>query len=146
MHRTAVLLWIGLSVAFLLYLMPAQASAQQASYDLVIRNGRVVDGTGNPWYEGDISIRGDIIARIAPRIDEPATRVIDAAGKVVAPGFIDIHTHARRAIFEVPSADNYLRQGVTTLVEGPDGNSPVPLGPFLARLDSLPKTVNIGSF
>src|SRR5687767_3755337 len=91
MHRNAVLLWIGLSVALRLYLVPAQALAQPASYDLVIRNGRVVDGTGNPWYEGDIGIRGDIIARIAPTIDDPATRVIDAAGKVVTPGFIDIH-------------------------------------------------------
>ena len=55
-------------------------------------------------------------------------------GLVVAPGFIDIHTHARRGIFEVPTADNYVRQGVTTLIEGPDGGSPVPLGPFLAKV------------
>ena len=54
-------------------------------------------------------------------------------GQVVGPGFIDIHTHARRGIFEVPTADNYVRQGVTTLIEGPDGSSPLPLGPFLAQ-------------
>ena len=56
---------------------------------------------------------------------------IDVSGLVVAPGFIDIHTHARRGIFEVPTADNYVRQGVTTLIEGPDGSSPLPLAPFL---------------
>jgi dihydroorotase/N-acyl-D-amino-acid deacylase len=65
---------------------------------------------------------------------------------VIAPGFIDIHTHARRGIFLVPTADNYVRQGVTTLIEGPDGSSPIPLAPFLARLEALPKSVNIGSF
>ena len=65
---------------------------------------------------------------------------------MIAPGFIDIHTHARRGIFDVPTADNYIRQGVTTVMEGPDGSSPVPLAPFLARLDALPKSINIGSF
>jgi N-acyl-D-amino-acid deacylase len=120
--------------------------AQPSRYDLVIRNGHVVDGTGNPWYRADIAIRGDTIERIAPSIDASAARVIEAAGQVVAPGFIDIHTHARRGIFDVPTAPNYVRQGVTTVMEGPDGSSPVPLGPFLARLDALQKSVNIGSF
>jgi N-acyl-D-amino-acid deacylase len=120
--------------------------ARQPAYDLVIRNARIVDGTGAPWYRGDVAIRGDSIAAIAPSIDPRGARVIDAAGKVVAPGFIDIHTHARRGIFEVPTADNYVRQGVTTLMEGPDGSSPVPLAPFLQKLDGLQKSVNIGSF
>src|SRR5687767_6157271 len=120
--------------------------AQQASYDLVIRNARIVDGTGAPWYRGDIGIRGDTIIAMAAAIEPGSARTIDASGQVVAPGFIDIHTHARRGIFEVPTADNYVRQGVTTLIEGPDGSSPVPLAPFLAQLDALPKSVNIGSF
>ena len=97
-------------------------------------NGRIIDGTGSPWYRGDIAVRQDTIVRIAPRIDAAAGRVIDAGGKVVAPGFIDIHTHARRGIFEVPTADNYVRQGVTTLMEGPDGSSPLPIKPFLDRV------------
>lgn len=120
--------------------------AQSASYDLVLKNGRIVDGTGGPWYRADVAIRGDRIVHIAPRITESATRVIDVGGQVIAPGFIDVHTHARRGIFEVPTADNYVRQGVTTVFEGPDGSSPLPLAPFLARLDSLKKSVNIGSF
>jgi dihydroorotase/N-acyl-D-amino-acid deacylase len=77
---------------------------------------------------------------------EPAARVVDVGGQVIAPGFIDIHSHARANIFSVPTADNYVRQGVTTLIEGPDGSSPVPLAPFLARLEALRKSVNIGSF
>lgn len=122
------------------------SGTQDARYDLILRNGRIVDGTGNPWYVADVAIRGDEIARIAPAIESDATRIIDVAGQVIAPGFIDIHTHARRGIFERPTADNYVRQGVTTVLEGPDGSSPLPLAPFLARLDSLGTSVNIGSF
>jgi dihydroorotase/N-acyl-D-amino-acid deacylase len=133
---------LGLALAF----APQTAAAQATSYDLVLKNGRIVDGTGSPWYRADVAIRGDAIVRIAPSITEPAERVIDVAGQVIAPGFIDIHTHARRGIFERPTADNYVRQGVTTLIEGPDGGSPVPLAPFFARLDSLPKSVNIAAF
>jgi dihydroorotase/N-acyl-D-amino-acid deacylase len=126
-------------------LAPMRA-AQRPQYDLVLRNCRIVDGSGSPWYRADIAIQGDTIGRIAPAITDGATRVIDIGGRVAAPGFIDIHTHARRGIFEVPTADNYVRQGVTTIIEGPDGGSPVPLAPFLARLDSLQKSVNFGSF
>lgn len=125
---------------------PGVVGSQNASYDLVIRNGRVVDGTGNVWYRADVAIRGDTIAKVASSISDPAARVIDAAGQIVAPGFIDIHSHARRGIFEVPTAENYVRQGVTTLIEGPDGSSPIPLGAFLAKLEALPRSVNMGSF
>ena len=120
----------SLAAAFTLLLLSA-VSARQPAYDLVIRNARIVDGTGAPWYRGDIAIRGDAIIAVSQAIDPAGARVIDAAGKVAAPGFIDIHTHARRGIFEVPTADIYVRQGVTTLLEGPDGSSPVPLAPFL---------------
>src|SRR5262252_9563698 len=120
--------------------------AQAPAFDILIRNGRIVDGTGSPWYRGDVAVRGDTIARIAPRIDAPAGRVIDAAGKVVAPGFIDLHTHARRGIFEVPTADNYVRQGVTTLIEGPDGSSPLPIRPFLDQLAEMHITPNFALF
>jgi N-acyl-D-amino-acid deacylase len=124
----------------------ASLGAQAPQYDLLIRNGRIVDGTGAAWYRGDVAVKGDAIVRIAPSIGAVATRIIDVDGAVVAPGFIDIHTHARRGIFEVPTAANYARQGVTTVIEGPDGSSPLPLAPFLARLDALQKSVNIGSF
>ncbi len=117
-----------------------------APYDLIIRNARIVDGTASPWYRGEIAVRGDTIALIAPRIEAPASRVIDARGLVVAPGFIDIHTHARRGIFELPTADNYVRQGVTTLIEGPDGGSPVPLAPFLAKVQAARITPNFAMF
>lgn len=124
----------------------AVVAVQPQPYDLLIKNGHLVDGTGSPWFKGDVAIRGESIVAIAPSIDAPAARVIDVGGQIVAPGFIDIHTHVRGNIFNIPTAPNYVRQGVTTVMEGPDGSSPIPLAPFLARLETLPKSVNIGSF
>ena len=136
-----------IALAFILLAWSALvARGQSPAYDLVIRNGRIIDGTGSPWYRGDVAVRGDTVARIAARIDAPATRVVDGSGRIVAPGFIDIHTHARRGIFDVPTADNYVRQGVTTLIEGPDGSSPVPLRPFLDGVAATPITPNFASF
>src|SRR5262249_12379770 len=121
-------------------------AAQSAAYDLILRNGRIVDGSGSPWYRADIAIRDDTNVLISLPINEPAKRIIDVVGQAIAPGFIDIHTHPRRGIFDVPTADNYIRQGVTTVMEGPDGSSPVPLAPFLAKLAELKKSINVGSF
>jgi N-acyl-D-amino-acid deacylase len=126
----------------------------QPAYDLVLRNARIVDGTGSPWYRGDIGIRGATIARIAPSIRDGATRVIDAGDLVAAPGFIDVHTHASRGIFQIPTADNYIRQGVTTVMDGVDGGAapgiaggmPASLKPFLDRLEATPRSINIGTF
>ncbi len=139
MMKRVVAVFGGICVA-------AAVTAQTQPYDLVIRNGRIIDGTGSPWYRADVAVRGDTIALIAPSIAEPAARVVDAGGQIVSPGFIDIHNHARETIFELPSADNYIRQGVTTLIEGPDGGSPVPLAPFLAKLEATQKSINVGSF
>ena len=127
-------------------LAPVVLSAQTPTYDLILRGGRIVDGTTSPWYTADLAIKGDTIAGIAPSITDSATRTIDVKGLVVSPGFIDIHTHARRGIFEVPTADNYVRQGVTTLIEGPDGGSPVPLAPFLSKVEAARITPNFAMF
>jgi N-acyl-D-amino-acid deacylase len=127
-------------------LAPAVLVGQAPAYDLLLRGGRIVDGTASPWYRADVAIKGDTIVRIAPAITEPAGRVVDVNGLVVAPGFIDIHTHARRGIFDLPTADNYTRQGVTTLVEGPDGGSPLPLKPFLDKITALGIAPNFATF
>ena len=133
-------------LALLLLLAGRPAAAAEPPYDLLLRGGRIVDGTGDPWFRADVAIRGDTIVRVAPSIREPARRVIDVQGKIVAPGFIDIHSHGRQGVFADPTALNYLREGVTTFIEGPDGSSPVPLAPFLDELEILPKSVNAGSF
>jgi dihydroorotase/N-acyl-D-amino-acid deacylase len=116
--------------------------AQPPAYDVLIQGGRIVDGTGAPWFLADLAIRGDTIAAIGQLAGASATLRIDARGMTVAPGFLDIHTHARRGIFEVPTAENYIRQGVTTLMEGQDGSSPLPLRRFLEKLASTPISVN----
>jgi N-acyl-D-amino-acid deacylase len=131
-------------ISLLLLLVPVLAHAQQ--YDLIITNGKIFDGAGNPWFYGDIAIRGDSIAAIGRLGNAKATAHIDAAGLAVAPGFIDIHSHGRRGIFAVPTAENYLREGVTTIIEGPDGSSAVPLGPFLQKVSQTPISINFASF
>jgi dihydroorotase/N-acyl-D-amino-acid deacylase len=132
-----------------------QTDSQAPAFDLVIRGGRVIDGTGSPWFRADIGVRGDTIATIASHIDAPSARTIDAATMVVAPGFIDLHVHAFGGvdqpppvlpIVEVPTADNYVRQGVTTLITGPDGFSPVPLRPALDATAKTRITPNLGTF
>ncbi len=125
---------------------PPPLAAQAPAYEAVFRGGRVVDGTGSPWYRADVAVRGGRIARIAPRIEDAAGRVVEARDLVVAPGFVDLHTHASRGLRETPTAENYVRQGVTTLVEGPDGSSPLPFRDFLARLAALRPSVNLASF
>src|ERR1700719_112949 len=115
-------------------------------FDILIQHAHIVDGSGNPWYQGDIGIRGDTVAAIGHLENLPSKMTIDAHGLTVAPGFIDIHTHARRGIFLDPAAQNYIRQGVTTLIEGNDGSSPLPLAPFFEKLSAIHMAVNFGTF
>ncbi len=116
-----------------------------APYDVVIYGARVVDGSGSPWFLADIGIRGDRIAAVGALGSAPANARIDARGMVVAPGFIDIHSHGRRGIAAVPTAENYLREGVTTIVEGPDGSSPLPIAAFLDGIRKMPISVNFAT-
>jgi len=133
-------------VRTLLAILLIVPSVLAADYDIIIRNARIVDGTGAPWYRGEIGIKGDTIVSMARHIEGTADRVIDAGDKVVAPGFIDTHTHARRGIFDTPTADNYILQGVTTLFEGPDGGSPIPLSDFFKRIEETKIAPNMAAF
>ncbi|HEV2446475.1 MAG TPA: D-aminoacylase, partial [Candidatus Sulfopaludibacter sp.] len=130
----------------LFLLSAAVLFAQAGQFDVLITGAKVVDGSGSPWYYADIGIRGDTIAAVGLLPEASATVRVDGRGMVAAPGFIDIHSHGRRGIFEVPTAENYLREGVTTFVEGPDGSSPLPLAPFLERVAKTPISVNFATF
>lgn len=95
-------------------------------YDFLIRNGLVVDGTGHPAYRADVAVQGDKVVRIAPNITEDAKEVYDAQGKYVIPGLIDPHVHEEWVCFDDGSYDFYLKEGVTTLVNGNCSHSIVP--------------------
>ncbi len=98
-----------------------------SSFDLVIRNGVIVDGSGAPPFKADIGIVDDTITKIGDLSNVNAERIVDASDLIVAPGFIDIHNHSDVNIFLVPTADNYVMQGVTTIVIGNCGFSPAPI-------------------
>ncbi len=100
-----------------------------SDFDLIIANGRIVDGCGNPWYYGDVGLRRDRIAAIGARGALSGRRVVDAGGRYVTPGFVDPHTHSDISVLQHPRADSVIRQGVTTHVTGNCGMSPAPLSP-----------------
>ncbi len=106
-------------------LLPSLALAQD--FDLVIRGGRIVDGTGNPSFIGDVAIRGDRIVAIGHLTRTAARRTIDADGLTVAPGFIDMHNHSDYTLLADGNAQSMIRQGVTTMVLG-EGESVAPVG------------------
>lgn len=115
-------------------------------YDVLIRGARVVDGTGAPWFRADVAIAGERIAAVGRLEPAQARRVVEARGLVLAPGFIDSHSHALAGLRRHPDAENLIRQGVTTVMEGQDGSSPLPLKPALDEMDRLRPAVNIGFF
>jgi len=103
-------------------------------YDLVIKQGKIVDGTGATGYIADIAIKDGKIAKIAHKINDPAARVIEAAGLVVTPGFIDMHSHSDGTCLFNKTAHNYLQQGVTTEVMGHCGSSLVPYSEVMEEM------------
>jgi dihydroorotase/N-acyl-D-amino-acid deacylase len=129
--------------------LAALPMAQPSPFDVVIKGGRIVDGTGAPWFIADVAVKGDMIVALAPRIEPGGARVIDAKGLIVAPGFIDVHSHsefADQGLAAVPTAENNVRQGVTTVFANPDGRSELPLAPFLQRVAAARPTINLGAF
>ena len=109
-----------------LFTTPAISSSQQAPIDLIIRGGRVFDGTGNPWIRADVAVLGSRIVAVGDLSDYSASVELDATGLFVAPGFIDVHSHASGGLTSEDRSDarTLLYQGVTTVVINPDGRSP----------------------
>lgn len=117
--------------------------AQQA--DIIIKNGKILDGTGNSWYYGDIAIQNGKITAIGKLGKWTAIKNIDATGLIVAPGFIDVHTHIEGDERKNPTADNFIYDGVTTVVTGNCGLSQVNIGNYFSMLDSLQTSINVAS-
>jgi N-acyl-D-amino-acid deacylase len=129
----------------LLWLAPQIQATAQEKADILIVNGRILDGTGNNWYYGDLALKDGVILKMGKLGGMQATRTIDAKGLLVCPGFIDVHGHIESSIFDRPSADNYIRDGVTTVVTGNCGNSAEDLGAFFTRIDSIKTSINVAS-
>lgn len=128
-------------VAAILLVAAATSEASAQRYDVLIRGGTVVDGTGAERFQADVAISGDrIVAVSRTPIDESlAADVIDATGRVVTPGFVDNHAHVQRSIAGYPVSENFLRQGITTLVASlHSGDQPYPLDEFASRLQTAP--------
>jgi N-acyl-D-amino-acid deacylase len=123
-------------------LVPQPAATQQNEggrrFDVLIRNGRVMDGSGNPWLRADVGITGDRIAAVGRLTDAAAVTVIDARDRVVSPGFIDVHSHAADGLrtAALHQAQPIIAQGVTTVVVNPDGGGPIDRGAQRAALEA----------
>ena len=159
------LTWSSLLVVVLAACAPSVHTAPITSgggYDLLIRNARIVDGTGNPWYRGSVATRGDRIAYVGPSLDgQTAKRVIDANGLVVAPGFIDMLGHSEFSLLRGPHAVSKISQGITSEITGevhsawPNlalGEKPNPKQPwqsldgYFRELERRGTAINLGTY
>lgn len=142
MRRLSYCVAFAVTLAF-----PVAAVAQQPAYDVVIRHGHVLDGMGNPWILADVGIRGGKIVRIG-RIAETGTREIDATGKYVTPGWIDMMDQSGSVLPRNPLAENKVLQGVTSAIGG-EGGTPVPAGQvaeYFASLERQGISINFGTY
>ncbi len=135
----------------LMFTLIAGVGGQQTEFDLLIRNGRILDGTGNPSFVNDVGLRDGKIAAIGALANARAARVIDANGLAVAPGFIDIHNHSDDTVLEDGDAQSMIRQGVTSMIFG-EGGSAAPsaawkdFSSYFAELKRRGVSTNIGSY
>ena len=132
--RSQPMLSLLASLLWLIFI--ASLRSAEVKYDLVVRQGKIIDGTGNPWFYGDIAIAGDRIASVG-RVTGETKKEINARGLVIAPGFIDIHSHSDWLLLENGNAESKIRQGVTTEVLGESGSA----GPFKGKL--VPRPVSV---
>lgn len=143
-HRSNLFILLGLIA---IGAAPAPTAFQDARpVGLLIRGGELIDGTGSSSTRADVRVRGDLIVEVGgglrPGVGE---QVIDASGKIVAPGFIDMHSHADRGIEQTPDAATQVLQGITTAIVGQDGGGRLPVHEFLASLDRERASINFAT-
>src|SRR5688572_8279970 len=132
----------GCSMALL---MLGSVLMSQEKADLLIKNGKVFDGTGNSWFYADLLIKDGKIIQMGKSQQLQANREIDAAGLVITPGFIDVHTHIEGEELKTPGAENFIYDGVTSLVTGNCGASAPDIAAYLRFIDSLRLSVNVAT-
>jgi N-acyl-D-amino-acid deacylase len=147
MNRTKSLAAIAMLLGTAGLVLTAQQASPQA-FDVLIRNGRVLDGSGNPWYRADIGIRGDRIIAVGALGDIRAGTVVDAADRFVSPGFIDVHSHSGPGLLSdaLKHGQPVLAQGITTVFVNPDGGGPVALAEQRATYEKQSIGPNVGLF
>ena len=136
---------IAVFVFFVLSFTTYSCQSTGQEYDLLIQNGHIYNGSGNPWFAADIAIKDGHIAAIGHFESRKARKTIDADGLAVCPGFIDVHTHTDRKIAQYPDVINYLQQGVTTVVGGNCGGSQFPLHELFQKLQESGIAINFAS-
>lgn len=133
-----------ISVSFILLFICPLAGISQV-YDILLKGGKIIDGTGNAWFYGDVGISGGKIARVGKLSASGAAMVIDVKGLIIAPGFIDVHAHIERNELTVPTADNFIFDGVTSVVTGNCGSSRTDLVRYFYQLDSVKTSINVAT-
>jgi N-acyl-D-amino-acid deacylase len=128
----------------LLFVIFSTSSFSQNA-EIIIKNGRILDGTGNSWFYGDVAIKNGRIYKIGNLDSLQALKIIDAKGKIVSPGFIDVHTHIEGDEIKNPTADNFILDGVTTVVTGNCGASNVDIRAYLSQIDSIRLAINVAT-
>src|SRR5499427_9298015 len=141
---SAVFIILALSLAVPISFRAAQA--RQTSDSLLIVNAQLADGSGEPLREGALRIRGNHIVGIGKLSVSPGERTLDARGLVLAPGFIDVHNHSLDGFDSDPLAETQIAQGITTAVQGPDGDSPWPIKDWIEQRRKNPASLNVAVF
>ena len=129
------------SILFLIFTI----SAQSQDCDILITNGKIIDGTGNNWYYGNIAVKDGKIFKISRSVNLSAKKTIDAKGLIIAPGFIDVHTHLEDDEAKDPNATSFILDGVTTCITGNCGSSNTDIKKYFNWIDSLKLSINVAS-
>jgi len=136
---------LGMMILAYVILVNVSCLRFERGVDIIIRNGRIIDGTGNPWYRADVAIKDDKIVQLGSLGEIKSENIIEAKGLYVVPGFIDVHTHTDEKIDSFPQVKNYLLQGVTTVVGGNCGESRFPLAEFFKDLEKKGIAINFAT-
>jgi N-acyl-D-amino-acid deacylase len=146
MHNSRRFISILYLAIFLTVVTPLAFRAAPAPDTLLIINARLADGTGAPLINGALRVRGNRIMSVGKLSPAPGERVIDAHGLVLAPGFIDVHNHSLEGLDSDPLAETQIAQGITTAVQGPDGESPWPIKDWIETRKQHPAALNLAIF
>jgi N-acyl-D-amino-acid deacylase len=130
---------------YLLFILLLPFAAQAQIYDVIIANGKIIDGTGNSWFYGDVGIKNGRIQKVGNLRNQSTAKTIDASGLIVAPGFIDVHTHIEGNDLKVPTAGNFILDGVTSVVTGNCGGSNIDIARYFQQLDSVKTSINVAT-